>query len=108
MAIWSRLTAAIAGIGIGEAGAAAIEPVMEPLRQDAWLKSKSKVLDLGTLAQLAASGLISHDAAVNEGERSGYAPDRVDRAIQLSLAAAPVAELLELWRRGKIGEQLVD
>src|SRR5579859_166125 len=108
MAFWSRLTAAIAGLGIGEAAGAAIEPVMEPLRQDAWLKSKSKVLDLGTLAQLAAAGLITPDAARSEGARSGYAPDRVDRAILLSLTAAPVAELLELWRRGKISEALVD
>ena len=108
MAFWSRLTAAIAGLGVGEAAGVALEPVLDPLKQDAWARNTPRVLELGELAQLAASGLISQDAAHTEGARSGYSPDRVDRAIQLVLEAAPVAELLELWRRGKISEQLVD
>lgn len=108
MAIWSRLTAAIAGIGVGEAAGVALEPVLDPLKQDAWAQKTPRVLDLGALAQLAASGLITEDAAVTEGARSGFSPDRVKRATQLALEAAPVAELLELWRRGKIGEPLVD
>ena len=108
MAIWSRLTAAIAGIGVGEAAGVALEPVLDPLKQDAWAQNTPRVLDLGTLAQLAASGLISEDSAVAEGARSGFSPDRVQRATQLALTAAPVSELLELWRRGKISETLVD
>jgi hypothetical protein len=105
---WDKLTAGVVGVGVGEAAGAALEPVLDPLKQDAWAEKTPRVLDLGTLAQLAASGLISPDAAEAEGARSGYSSDRVQRAIQLSLEAAPVSELLELWRRGKISEALVD
>src|SRR5579863_2856524 len=108
MAAWDALTGGVIGVGVGEAAGAALEPVLDPLKQDAWSKNTPRVLDLGTLAQLAASGLISEDAAVTEGARSGYSSDRVQRSIQLMLTAAPVAELLELWRRDKISEALVD
>lgn len=108
MAIWSRLTGAIAGIAIGGAGAAAVEPVLEVPKQQAWKDNPNRILDLGSLARLVAQGLIDQDAVVDEAERNGYGGDKLRAQIQLELKAAPVAELLVLWRRGRISETLVD
>lgn len=108
MAIWSRLTAGIAGVAIGSAGAAAVEPVIEVPKQDAWKAEPNRVLGLGELAQLVAQGLVELGAATDEAARNGFNESRLRAAVQLELEAAPVAELLELWRRGKITEALVD
>jgi hypothetical protein len=108
MSTFGSLEAGIVGVAVGEAGAAAIEPVLEPQRQEAWKASKAKILDLGTLARLVAQGLVDLDHVVDEAARNGYTQRRLEEAVQLELAAAPVAELLELWRRDKISESLVD
>jgi hypothetical protein len=105
---WETLTGAVVGVGVGEAASTAIEPVLEPQRQKALSDARAMVFDLGTIAELVAQGLLDRDAAHAEGLRNGFDPSRTDRAIQLALKAAPVAELLELWRRGKISEAQVD
>lgn len=105
---WSTLTGGVIGVGVGEAAGAAIEPVLEPLKQDAWVKSQAKLLDLGVMARLVAQGLVDVGALEDDAHRLGYTTERLQAAVQLELAAAPVAELLELWRRGKISETLVD
>lgn len=104
MAVWSRLTGAIAAIGIGGAGAAAIEPVLEVPRQKAWSSEPNRVLDLGTIAHLIAQGLLDEAAAEDEAARNGFRPNRLKAMVQVSLAGPPVAEALQLWRRGKITE----
>jgi hypothetical protein len=97
------LIGGVVAVGVGEAAGVALEPVLEPQRQEAWSQSKARIFDLGTLAQLVAQGLLTQEAAHAEGLRNGYHPSRVDRAIQLALKAAPIAEILELWRRGLLG-----
>ena len=103
MAIWSRLTGAIAAIGIADAGSAAIEPVIEVPKQDAWKAEPNRILVLDTLAQLVTQGLIARDAVVDHAARNGYTPDKLDALIQLHLRAPTHGEVLELWRRGKFG-----
>ena len=102
------LTAGVVGVGVGGAAATAITPALEPLRQEAWSKSKARVLDIGTLARLVAEGLVDLPAAEAEAERSGYSADRLQRVVQLQLVAAPVAELLTMWRRGEVSQALVE
>jgi hypothetical protein len=99
MAIWSRLTSAIAGIAIGGAGAAAVEPVLEVPKQEAWKGNANRILDLGTLAHLVTQGLISEAAVTDHAQRNGYSADKLQALIQLNLRAPGVPEVLELWRR---------
>lgn len=99
MAIWSRLTGAIVGIGVAEAGAAAIEPIIEPQRQKAWMASQARVLGVNTLARLIAQGLLTEHDAFEEAARDGYAPNRLQALVQLALEAPSVAEGLTLYRR---------
>lgn len=98
------LIGGVVAVGVGEAASTALDPVLEPQRQAAWAKSQARIFDLGTLAELVAQGLLSEPDAIAEGRKNGYAKGRVQRAIQLALKAAPVAELLELWRRGEFGD----
>ncbi len=97
------LIGGVVAVGVGEAAGIALEPVLEPQRQAAWAASQARIFDLETLAQLVAQGLLSETAAIAEGKNNGYTPARVRRAIQLALKAAPIAEILELWRRGLFG-----
>lgn len=108
MAIWSRLTGAIAGLGIGGAAATAFEPAFEVPRQVAWEGEPNRILDLGTLAHLIAQGLLDEGAAENEAARNGYNPNRLRAMVQVQLKAPDVAEALALWRRGRITEAQVD
>jgi hypothetical protein len=108
MAGASTLIGGVVAVGVGEAASTALDPVLEPQRQAAWDKSQARIFDLGELAGLVASGLVSIDAAIPEANRNGYTGERLRAAVQLQLVAAPVAELLELWRRGKIGVELVE
>jgi hypothetical protein len=99
MAIWSRLTGTVAGVAIGEAGAAAVEPAIEVPKQKAWQANQNRILDLGTLAHLVATGLISEETVVAEAARNGYAENRLKALIQLQLKAPGIAEALTLYRR---------
>jgi len=85
-----------------------MEPVLEVPRQHAWQGEPNRVLDLGTLAHLVAQGLIAETAVVDEAARNGYDGSRLEAMIQLQLVGPPVAEALELWRRGRITEAQVD
>lgn len=108
LGLWSRITGAIVGIGVGEAGAAAIEPVLEPQRQKAWMESQAKVLDANEAARLVAQGLLHELAAQDEASRNGYAASRLNAMVQLALHAPEVAEALHLYRRGFIGKAALE
>lgn len=110
MAGWGTLAAAPVALGVGEAAGAAIQPVLEPLRQEAWAKRTPNLLELGILARLVAQGLIDRDTLVDDPaggisdvHRLGFTAHRFDAVVQLELAGPDVAELLELWRRGLLG-----
>jgi hypothetical protein len=98
------LIGGVVAVGVGEAAGVALEPVLEPQRQAAWAASQARIFDLGTLAELVAQGLLSEADAIAEGKKNGYTKGRVQRAVQLALKAAPIAEILELWRRGYLGK----
>jgi len=102
VAVWSRLTGAIAGIGIGGAAAAAAEPVFEVPKQKAWQSEPNKVLTIGDLAALVATGLLDTEAAIAEGSRTGYAASRVRARIQLALRVPGLGELDSMLNRGTI------
>ena len=98
----------IIGVGVGTAAAAAIEPAIEPARQKAWQANPNNILDPSTLAQLAAQGAISLGAAQATGNLHGLTDDKIAALVYLAQATPDLALVLELWRRDKIGPELVD
>jgi hypothetical protein len=108
VALWSRLTGAIIGVGVGEAAAAAIEPVLEPQRQKAWRESQARVLEVNTLARLVAQGVLDEGSAIDEASRTGFAESRLRALIELALDAPSFAEALALYRRGLIAVEKLD
>lgn len=93
----------ILGVGLGAAGAAAIEPLIEPARQTAWANNPNKVLDPAMMAALVAQGAVELGAGQEQAKREGYDADRFDRLVYLAQRAPDLAITLELWRRGKFG-----
>lgn len=106
----------IVAAGVGAAAATALEPAFEVPRQEAWSRNANRVLEPGLLARLVAAGGIvlgnadgsTPGSAYDEARRQGFASDKFARMVWLEQHAPDYAELLELWRRGKIPETLVD
>jgi hypothetical protein len=108
VAIWNRLQSILFGGAIGAASSDAIRPVLEPVRQQAWLENQHKVLDPGTAAELAAKGVIPEGEAVDEAARNGIGGNRLDALIALSQTYPGLADLDKLSNRELIGPELVE
>jgi hypothetical protein len=105
--LWSRLTSGIFGVGIGVAASDAIQPALEPVKQEAWRDNAYKVLPLGELAELVAQALVSMGSAAEEARRTGYNENRLEAAVQSALTVPGTGELLRMLRRRTItGDQL--
>ena len=95
----------ILGVGLGTAGAAAIEPIVEPAKQQAWADNPNRILDAGRMAALVAQGGIDLTAAYNTAKRDGFDKDKLDALVYLAQRAPTYAEAQDLKRRGKINLQ---
>lgn len=104
MAIWSRLTGALAGIAIGRAAGPAIDPVFEVTRQRSWGERAVRVLDPATAARADARGVDSAVDYADDAKRQGIGAARFDVMRRLSLSGATREELLELRRRELIDD----
>lgn len=108
------LTGGVAAVAIGEAGSAALDPVFEPVKQDAWKKKPTKILEAGQLAELVAQALNAVSDVIDDVHRNGYASDEFTSLVQLALKAPgpPDAEKLFLRSQGKypgaITQELLD
>lgn len=87
------------GVGVGTAASAAIEPLIEPGKQEAWAANPNKVLDAGLLARLVAQGGVTLGTAHAQALRHGYASDKVDALVYLAQTVPGVSEALTLYRR---------
>jgi hypothetical protein len=96
----------IVGVGVGAAASAALEPAVELPRQKAWADNPNRLLDPGLLARLVAQGGIQLSAAQAEARRDGYDADKVDALVYLAQTVPPIAEALDLWRKGLISDAL--
>lgn len=107
MAIWQTLKSAIVGVGVGEATADAMTPILTPAAQDAWSKNPYKALAASVAAELVAQGLTDIRSAAEEASLSGTNEDRLTALVQAAMTAPGVPEALILWRRGEITEDAV-
>ena len=93
------------GIGVGTAASAAIEPIVEPGRQQAWVNASNRVLDPALYAQLVAQGAIDLQAVGQPfAKREGLNEEQFNRLVYLAQRAPELSRVLELWRRGLLGE----
>lgn len=105
MAIWDTLKSSIVAVGVGEATADALTPILTPAAQEAWTKNPYKALAASVAAELVAQGLTSVADAQTEAGLTGINHERLQALIQAAMAAPGVPELLTLWRRNLIGER---
>lgn len=97
----------IVGVGVGTAAADALEPVVEPAKQEAWSNNPNRILDTATVARLVAEGGVElGSSAYDTAARDGFAPDKLDALVYLAQTVPAVAEALTLWRRGLISDDL--
>jgi len=87
------------GVGVGEAASAALEPVIEPARQQAWDKNRNAILDPGLLAQLAARGGVTLQAAKTTNHLHGLTDDKTEALVYLSQTLPGSGELDHLSNR---------
>ena len=105
----SSVEGGVIGVGVGEAAAAAIEPSVEPAKQQVWQANPYRVLDPGVLAALVVQALTTFDAAAGQAKRSGFDTNPFRALVESMFRAPGTAEALELWRRGRIDKtQAVD
>jgi len=90
------------GVGVGTAASAAIEPLVEPGKQEAWSNAANRVLDPAMYAALRAQGAIDLSTAVALGKRSGIGPDRMTELLYLAQRTPTYGEAQDLRRRDKI------
>lgn len=92
----------ILGVGLGTAGAAAIEPIVEPAKQAAWEANPNRILDAGRMAALVAQGGIALDPAAATAKRDGFDRDKFRALVYLAQRAPTLADAQDLFRRGHI------
>jgi hypothetical protein len=102
--IFGTLEGGIVGGAVAIGTAAAVEPVVEPAKQEVWLANPFKVLEPAALAMLVAQGLVDFDPAAEQAQRSGIDANKFRALVELALRGPPVSEALDLRRRGKISD----
>lgn len=100
--LWSRVTGMIVGLGVGQAASRAVQPIFELVGQDSWSANPNRVLPIDTLAELVAKAIVGEGQAAEHAKRTGYDSNKLRALIQLALHAPPVAEAMQMRRRGTI------
>lgn len=94
----------LVGIGVGTAASAALDPLIEPARQNAWHDHPNRVLDPGLMARLVAQGAVELGDGQEQAKREGYAPDKFDRLVYLAQRVPDYGELRRMRNRQIIGD----
>ena len=100
--ILTSVEGGVIGVGVGTAAAAAVEPTVEPAKQEVWHANPYRVLEPELLAELVAQALTTFDAAQDQAQRSGFDGNKFRALVEATFKGPPVAEALELWRRDKL------
>lgn len=102
--LWSRVTSAIFGFAIGGAASAAIEPIVQPITNEAWSQRPEKPLAASVAAALVAEGEWTEGEAVTEAAMTGINDGRLKALVSLADTPPEAGQLMQLYRRGLIGE----
>lgn len=97
----------IIAAGVGAAASTALEPAFEAPRQDAWSRNANRILNVDTLARLAAMGGVvlgntdgsTSGTAYEEARRQGFTSDKLDRLIYLAQRVPSISEARAMRRR---------
>lgn len=93
------LTGGVAAVAVGGAAAAALEPVFEPVKQDAWKKKPTRILDENQLATLVAQALNTVADVIDDVNRNGLDADEFQSLVQLALKSPGVPDAEKLYLR---------
>lgn len=103
-----EITGGIAiGEGVGGAIAAVVEPQLQNLKNKQWAAHMDVPLDARDAAAAEQQEYPGNLAGITDASYSGINGDRYLALRYLAATAPGTPELLELWRRGKIGPDLV-
>jgi hypothetical protein len=97
--IVGAVTGGVAGIAVGQAASVALDPVFEPVKQDAWKNKPTKILEPPELATLVAQALNAVSDVLDDVARNGYDADEFQSLVQLALKAPGVPEAEKLYLR---------
>lgn len=87
------------GVGVGTAASAALEPLVEPGRQNAWKDHPNKVLDPGIVARLVAQGAVTLGMGQGQALREGFATDKFDQLVWLAQRIPEWGQVRDLINR---------
>ncbi len=100
------------GYGVGGAASAAVEPIIAPFAQEAWVAAvqagSGRVLDPSDLAAMAVQGVMDESDAAGEAAKSGMTEERFHRLFLVNGNPIAPEQALDLWNRGEISEEEVD
>jgi hypothetical protein len=94
----------LVAVGVGGAAAQALEPDFIDIRQNSWKDNQNLVLDPELLAQLVAQGGVDLSTGAAQAAYSGISPERFDDLVYMEQQVPAAAQLMFLWRYGKIVE----
>lgn len=95
------------GEGLGGAIADTVEPRLQKFKNSQWAAHQDKPLDPADAAAAEQQGYTGNLSGITDASYAGIDGDRY-LALRFLAATAPgTPELLELWRRGKLSEDLV-
>lgn len=88
------------GAAVGGAASAALEPVFEPARQQAWENAPNRLLAPPVIARLIAQGGIPlDDNARNHVKREGFREDSLNALVYLETVVPGFGEAVRILRR---------
>ena len=94
----------LVAVGVGGAAAQALEPDFIDIRQNSWKDNQNLVLEPDVLAALVAQGGVLLGDGAEQAAYSGISPDRFADLVYLEQQVPAAAQLMFLWRYGKINE----
>ncbi len=100
------------GYAVGGSASAAIDPIVTPLAQEAWIAAVtagvSRALQVADLAQMVVQGVSDENDAAYEASKSGISDVQFHDLVRLAGEPPGPQQLLDLWDRGAIEEGDVD
>lgn len=97
-----------ASYAMGAATADTLHPVLQELVNAAWQAHPARPLNAEQAAELLVRGVWDDGQATGEGNRTGVSDSRLRDLSQTLYRRPGLAELLDMWRRGIVGRDLVE